>query len=122
MYGDTEVMRERAAELREQGVDLRALADQLVAATETVGWSGRAGAALDARVRTRAARLREVAARHEDAAAALEVHLAEVDRLKETIDAIERRVRALAADGLPAVATTPPPGHRDWLTLELPGP
>ena len=35
MYGDTEVMRRRAAQLCEQGVGLRALADQLVARTES---------------------------------------------------------------------------------------
>ena len=34
MYGDTDVIRRRAAELREQGVDLRGLADRLVARTD----------------------------------------------------------------------------------------
>ena len=122
MYGDTEVMRRRAAELREQGVDLRTLADRLVARTSAVGWTGRAAAALDERIRVRANHLRDVARRHDDAAEALDAHLREVDRLKEVIAAIERRARALRADGrlLPAF-TPPPPGHRDWLAVELPG-
>ena len=34
MYGDTEVMRKHAGRLREQGVDIRSLADQLVAQAE----------------------------------------------------------------------------------------
>ena len=123
MYGDTEVMRRRAAALREQGVDLRAMADRLVAQTEAVGWTGRAATALDERIRTRAAHLRDVARRHDDAAEALDSHVQEVDRLKELIDLTERRARALGAeDRLPATFTAPPPGHRDWLSLELPGP
>ncbi|MDF1605262.1 hypothetical protein [Nocardioides sp. YIM 152315] len=117
MYGDTEVMHRRALELREQGVDLRALADRLVASTEGVGWTGRAAAALDERIRVRAAHLREVAGRHDDAAEALDAHLVEVDRLKETIADIERRAGLLAD----ANTATPPSGHRDWLTLDLPG-
>jgi uncharacterized protein YukE len=121
MYGDAEVMRRRAADLREQGVDLRALADRLVARTAAVGWTGRAATALDERVRTRAAHLRDLAARHDDAAQALDHHLGEVDHLKEVIAATEHRVRALVAEGRRAPASTPPPGHRDWLTLELPG-
>lgn len=120
MYGDTEVMRKRAAELREQGVDLRALADQLVARTEGVGWTGRAAQALDERIRTRAGHLREVAGRHDDAAEALDAHLLEVDRLKESIADAERRADRLLADGGLQVET-PPSGHRDWLTVELPG-
>jgi hypothetical protein len=118
MYGDSEVMRKRALELREQGVDLRLLADRLVAGTEGVGWSGRAADALDERIRVRAGHLREVAGRHDDAADALDAHLVEVDRLKEAIADAERRVRLLPDD---AGISTPPPGHRDWLTLELPG-
>ncbi|MFC7497052.1 MULTISPECIES: hypothetical protein [unclassified Nocardioides] len=119
MYGDIEVMRRRALELREQGVDLRALADRLVVSTEAVGWTGRAAAALDERIRARAGHLREVAGRHDDAAEALDGHLVAVDDLKEAIADAERRARrALPSDGDTA---TPPPGHRDWLTHEPPG-
>jgi hypothetical protein len=122
MYGDAEVMRKRATQLREQGVDLRAMADRLVSRTGAVAWTGRAGAALDERVRTRAAHLRDLAGRHDDAAEALDAHLGEVGRLKEEIDATERRLRALLVEGHRPPALTPPPGHRDWLSLELPGP
>ena len=143
MYGDTDVMRRRAAELREQGIDLRALADRLVAQTEHVGWTGRAAVALDDRVRTRAAHLRDVAARHDTAAEALELHLDEVEGLQEAIAGIERKAAALVADARTRIArlghaddvhvtpdpederlaafTPPPPGHRDWLAVELPG-
>lgn len=122
MYGDTDVMRRRAAQLREQGVDLRTMADQLVARTDALGWEGRAADALGERIRERAAQLREVAARHDGAADSLEEHLVEVDRLKDAIAHAERRAGHLVADGeeLPEF-TAPPPGHRDWLAVELPG-
>jgi hypothetical protein len=119
MYGDTDVMRRRVAELREQGVDIRTLADQLVARTESVGWTGRAADALAVRIRDRAAHLRDVAARHDSAADSLEAHLLEVDRLKEAIAETERRAARLSEDG--AEFAAPPPGHRDWLAVDLPG-
>ena len=65
MYGDTGVMRKRAAQLREQAGDIRSLADHLVAQTEGVAWTGRAADAMRERVRDRAAQLREVAAAHD---------------------------------------------------------
>ena len=119
MYGDTDLMRKRAAELREQGIDLRALAEQLVARTEGVGWTGRAADALAVRIRDRAAHLRDVAARHDTAAESLDAHLLEVDRLKDAISAAERRARRLTEDG--ASFAPPPPGHKDWLAVDLPG-
>jgi hypothetical protein len=119
MYGDTEVMRKHAGRLREQGVDLRTLADRLVAQTESAGWSGRAADALAERVRERAAHLRDIAARHDGAAQAMDTHLLEVDRLKDSIADAEHRA-ALAADTRDP-ADFPPPGHKDWLTVDLRG-
>ncbi len=120
MYGDTEVMRTRSAQLREQSADLRAMADQLVARTETVRWSGRAAASLDERIRERATYLRDVASRHDTAADTLSAHLREVDRLKEAIaDAERRRRRSNAPD--PSDDARPPTGHKDWLASDLPG-
>lgn len=149
MYGDTEVMRKRAAQLREQGVDIRAMADSLVTQTEGVGWSGRAASSLDDRIRERAAHLRDVARRHDAAADSLDAHLLEVDRLKDAIATTERKATALVADARGRVArlqdpddpddldeirrlpapedealagfTPPPRGHKDWLTVDLPG-
>ncbi|HYF72909.1 MAG TPA: hypothetical protein VD864_08805 [Nocardioides sp.] len=122
MYGDSGVMRKRAAQLREQGVDLRTMADRLVARTEALDWTGRAADALRARIRERATHLRELADDHDGAADALQSHLLEVDRLAAEIAGAERRAGHLAADGrIPAGLSTPPPGHRDWLTVELPG-
>lgn len=148
MYGDTDVMRRRADQLREQGADLRRLADQLVARTEGAGWSGRAAESLSERVRERASRLRAAAAAHDGAADSLEAHLTEVDRVKDAIAQRERRAGAMVADARGRVARVeaqaaddpsgitrtadptdlqlaafdpPPPGHRDWLGVHLPG-
>lgn len=116
MYGDTEVMRRRAAQLREQAADLRTLADRLVAQTDAAGWEGRAAEALRVRIRERAGRLRTAAARHDAAAESLGTHLLEVERLQDLIAAQEEQ----AADLDPATFTAPPPGHRSWLTTALP--
>ncbi|MGY2700833.1 hypothetical protein [Nocardioides sp. HB32] len=119
MYGETDVMRKRATQLREQGIEIRRMADRLVARTEAVGWTGRAADALAIRIRDRASRLHDVAARHDAAAESLEAHLLEVERLKDAIDDAEHRARHLAEDGVPF--SPPPPGHKDWLALDLPG-
>jgi hypothetical protein len=123
MYGDTDVMRRRAAQLREQGVDIRAMADRLVAQTEGIGWTGRAAESLSERMRERAAHLRDVAVRHDGAAESLEAHLHEVDRLKDGIAATERKADVLVAEtpSGQGAFTPPPPGHKDWLAVELPG-
>jgi hypothetical protein len=146
MYGDTLVMRKRAAQLREQGEDIRAMAEQLVTHSDEVAWTGRAADSMRERVRDRAAHLREAANAHDSAAASLDKHLAECDRLGEAIAGIERRASSLVADAKTRVtrlesatdaddvrptatredqtlaAFSPPPaGHKDWLTVELPG-
>ena len=41
MYGDTDVMRKHAGRLREQGREIRAMADHLVAQAEAVSWARR---------------------------------------------------------------------------------
>lgn len=125
MYGDTGAMRRRAAQLREQGEEIRLAADRLVARTEAVPWTGRAADAMRERIRERASHLRDVASRHEDAAESLERHLLEVDALKDDIAARQRRAEALVRDApresAVAAFTPPPAGHKDWLTAELPG-
>ena len=141
MYGDTLVMRRRAGQLREQGADIRAAADQLVTRSKAIPWRGRAADAMRARVKERAHHLRAAASAHDTAADSLERHLAEVDRLKEAIAETERRVsgdldearsRVAAAaraatgpatdrDRVLAALERPRAGHADWLTLERPG-
>jgi methyl-accepting chemotaxis protein len=121
MYGDTEVMRKHVGRLREQGQDIRAMADQLVAQAEAVPWPGLAGAAMRERIREQAARLREAAERHDSAAHALDAHGQLVDELKDTIAEVERRASALADDGALARFEPPAPGHKDWLAVTLPG-
>ena len=124
MYGDTTVMRKRADQLREQGVDIAMMADRLVSQTDGIDWTGRAADAMRARIRDRAAHLREAAGFHDTAADTLGRHLAEVDRLKESIASIEHRVDSLVADDADRSLTSfvpPTPGHKDWLTVNLPG-
>ncbi|HWJ81705.1 MAG TPA: hypothetical protein VNS55_05665 [Nocardioides sp.] len=122
MYGESDLIRRRADQLRDQGADVRALADQLVARTDALGWTGRAAEAMRARVADRAAHLRGAADRHDRAADALGRHGAAVDDLKDRIAAAEKRGAALGADGrAPSGFVPPAPGHRDWLDAELPG-
>ena len=104
MYGDTAVIRRRAAELRERAAEIRAEADRLVARTDAVGWLGLAGDALRDRVRERALALRRSAGLHDDAADALDRHAHEVERLQRLIEEVERRVRRLVEPRRPADA------------------
>jgi hypothetical protein len=121
MYGDTDVMRKHVSRLREQGLDIRAMADQLVAQAEAVSWPGRAGEAMRERIRERATRLREAADRHHAAADALDAHGSHVDELKDTIAEAERRATALLDEGALPEFEPPAPGHKDWLAVTLPG-
>ena len=135
MYGDTAAGRRRVAQLREQAGDVRALAARLVSQAEAVPWHGKAAEAMRERIRERAGHLRAAAAQHDTAAESLSVHVTEVDRLKEAIDLRSRKATTLvedartrtsqgeaADDDETLVAFDPPPaGHRDWLTVELPG-
>ncbi len=146
MYGDTRAIRRLAADLRQQADDIRVQADALVGQAEAVEWQGWAADAMRLRARERGATLRRTAASHDDAADALDRHAAEVDRLKELIAAIERRVRGLIAGARDRLADLghrllegvrgllpepvdqlldrflpPPPRHLDWLHVELPG-
>jgi uncharacterized protein YukE len=139
MYGETDVMRRRVGQLREQAADVRQLADQLAGHSDSISWTGRAADAMRERARERAAALRECAQRYEAAADALDRHADDVDHLKDAIALRERKAGALvgdaqgrrsqlAADRGPSdedvvlTGFTPPAsGHRDWLTVELPG-
>jgi Tfp pilus assembly protein FimV len=139
MYGDTATARKRVAQLREQGADIRAMADRLVAQAEGVPWTGRAAESMRARIKERASHLRLAASHHDAAADSLARHATEVDALKDAIETASHKAGALVADartrasgatttGAPShedaalLAFTPPPaGHKDWLTTELPG-
>ncbi len=139
MYGDTEAIRGLAHTMRRQGAALRTEADQLLALAEATPWDGVGADAMRLRVRQQTSTLRRTAALADDAAAALDGHADEVDRLKALIAAIERKVTALVEaakhrlaglvdkvlpdpiDELLARFVPPPSGHRDWLTVELPG-
>jgi hypothetical protein len=124
MYGDTSTIRRLAADLRERADDIRAETDLLVARAAQVPWQGRAADALRRQAEHRAAALRRTAGLHDDAAEALDRHAREVDRVKDLIAAIERRARRLLQGALDDVLlrfVPPPPGSRDWLTIDLPG-
>ena len=139
MYGDSAASRKRVAQLREQGGDIRAMADRLVAQAESVPWTGRAAESMRTRIKERASHLRLAAGHHDTAADSLARHASEVDALKDAIETISHKVDTLTTDartrsaqadpaGVPSredaalLAFTPPPaGHKDWLTVELPG-
>ncbi|WP_110180646.1 hypothetical protein [Nocardioides solisilvae] len=142
MYGETAAMRRRVGQLREQALEIRQMADRLVARAEAVPWHGRAAESMRLRIKERAAHLREAAGLHETAADTLGRHVQEVDRRQDAIAVVERKVDSLVGDArarLEAARQTdpdvepepedapllafepPPPGHRDWLDVELPG-
>lgn len=146
MYGDTELMRRRVSALRDQGADVRTLADELMARVEALGWTGRAADAMSERVVERAHHLRAAAESHVGAADALADHVEAVEAAIDEIGQVETRVTAMVTDarariaaieasgvdGAPAVTphpaddilasfVAPPPGHRDWLDVEVPG-
>ena len=117
--------RGRADEIRTEGARLAARAEQ-------VPWHGLAADAMRRHALDRAAALAHTAVLHDDAADALDRHAREVDRVKDLIAAIEHRVRGLltglrdrlvpdALDGLLHRFVPPPPGSREWLSVDLPG-
>lgn len=146
MYGDTRVIRKLAARMRDQAADLRREADALVGRAESVPWHGFAADSMRVLARDHGARLRTSAHAHEEAADALDRHATEVDRLTSLIAEIEHRAHRLIAAARDRLADLgrrvlggladllpdpvdqfldrfipPPHGHKDWLTVELPG-
>lgn len=146
MYGDTEVIRGLARSMREQADEIRREADGLLGGAESVPWLGLAADAMRVQARCRANELRRTALLHDDAAETLRRHAEEVERVKAMIATIERTVTAMveaARDRLSGIAGAvtaglqalspdpvdllldrfmpPPSGHKDWLTVDLPG-
>ena len=139
MYGDTEAIRRLARTMREQSAALRDEASGLLTRAERAPWEGLAADAMRLRVREQTTALQHTAQLADTAAAALDRHADEVDRLKALIAAIEQQVLALVGaakerlsglldavlpdpvDALLARFVSPPSGHRDWLAVELPG-
>ena len=140
MYGDTQVIRRLAGQMRERGVEVREAGDRLVAEAEAASWHGRSAEAMRNRMADRAAYLRKCADAHEEAAAALEAHAREVDELKERIAWVASQVGSLVegaksrlasarsllpdpVDEMLAKFVPPAPGHMDWLDVpdRLPG-
>jgi hypothetical protein len=141
MDADPHQIRALARHVREQGEDVHAEADALVARCRAVGWTGVSGAAMVGRAVTHAHVLRRIAALHAAAACALDVHATAVDEALTLIAEIERRVhtamdgarsrlkRFLAGlidavdphDEALAAFAPPPPGSPLWLEVRLPG-
>jgi molybdopterin/thiamine biosynthesis adenylyltransferase len=138
MYGDTDVVRALARQVRVRGADIRAEADDLLGRVEAVAWTGLAAEAMRRLAREHADEMRACADAHEAAAEALERHAREVDHLVDLIAAVEHRVRHLldgAAHGLSGLVgyvmpdavdhwlhhfDPPPHGSREWLDVHVP--
>src|SRR3546814_15939868 len=108
MYGESATMRKRADQLRDQATDIRSMADRLVGQIEAINWEGRAAADMRARIHDRAAHLRDCADLHETASDSLTRHVAEVERPKDSIEAVQRRAPSLFHDPHPRLARLPP--------------
>lgn len=148
MYGDTAVIRRLAQQMSDQGTEIRSDADRLVKSSQLVVWEGRAAQAMRERMAERAVALRRTADEHDDAARALRHHADEVDRLKDLIREIARRVQGLIEGARSRLASLadkaidlvkkitpdpidemlssfqpPPEGHKDWLDVpdQIPG-
>lgn len=141
MYGDTEAIRGLARGLRRQGDDIRWEADMLQSQAEAVPWHGVAAEAMRCLARYRVGQLKRTARLHDEAASALDDHADAVDKIKALIALIEDRVMALIAAARDRIAgvlgvvgglvdpvddlldrfVPPPSGHKDWLTVDLPG-
>lgn len=139
MYGDTDVIRGLARTLRDQAESLRAEASDLRHRAEAVPWTGVAADAMRVQVLLHAKELVVAADLADHAAAALERHADEVDRLKALIARIEHAVMSMvraARDRLAGLISgllpdpvdqlldrfvPPPPGDRAWLDVQLPG-
>jgi hypothetical protein len=137
MYGDTGAIRTHARCLRERAEEIGMLAMALSRHAETVPWSGVAADAMRRTACGHAVGLQACADAHARAAEALERHAEEVDRVKDLIASIERRVVGAldaAASGVAGVLghVVPdavdrwardfePPAHgsRDWLDVRL---
>lgn len=135
MYGDTDQIRRLATSMESRAEALDALVADLVGATEACVWEGVTADAMRDRVGVGTARLSSCADQHRAAAGSLRRHADSVDEAKELIARLEQRTRGLigaavarldGVDVLPgdlrlARFVPPPPGHADWLRIDLPG-
>ena len=104
MYGDTGVMRKRAAQLREQGATSARRPTSSSPRSTPSRWTGRAADAMRERIRDRAAHLREVAAAHDSAADSLERPPQQVECSRTRSPRTERKTDKLATDARARVA------------------
>lgn len=150
MYGEPRKIREVAERLERRAAQLRAEADELHTASETLPWVSTAADRMREQARTRRDELVQVAREYDEAAEKVRQHAAEVQRLLDLIATIERQVRALVSEAISRVRDAvssiahgikdaltpgdeddkrlaetpcPPPGHRDWLDMpdQVPG-
>jgi hypothetical protein len=141
MYGDTGTIRAHARRMHMRAEEIRAEADALTTRVAGVAWTGVAADALRHLAREHTDGLRRCAAAHDRAAEALERHAHEIDRLKDLIASIERRVlgvldsAASAATGVAGLVghlvpdtvdrwahdfEPPPHGSIAWLDVDIP--
>jgi chemotaxis regulatin CheY-phosphate phosphatase CheZ len=147
MYGEPRKIREVAERLERRADQLRAEADELHTASETIAWASVAADRMREHARERRDELVRVAREYDEAALSVREHAAEVQRLLDLIGAIERQVRAIVGEAIKdavgavvdgikdalspgdeqdkrlAATPMPPAGHKDWLEMpdQVPG-
>jgi len=135
MYGDPDAIRGLARALRDRADEIRSQAARLSASAVDVPWEGCTADAMRHHLQGQVGALFRTARLHDDAAEALDRHAREVERLQDLIAAIERRamhlldaardtfsglVDKVTGDDLLDRFVPPPPGSREWLTVDLP--
>ena len=146
MYGDATALRDLARRLSDRAEEIRRSAARLERLIDGVAWEGLAADAMRHQTGLQLRALGHAAQLHDDAAHALLRHAREVQRLQDLIAVIERRVAGLIDAARSRIAAVgrglidgligrrpdpvdelldrfrpPPPGHRDWLSVRLPG-
>ncbi len=150
MYGEPSRIREVAQRLERRAAQLRQEAHELLVASDTLPWVSVAADRMRQQACSRRDELLVVAREYDEAADRVRAHAAEVQRLLDLIEDIERQARAIigeavarardaasaVADGIKDALTPgdlddqriaetpcPPSGHRAWLEVPdlLPG-